>query len=297
MRIKLPLCFAILFFALGVKSQIPDYFANDPEWRVFSSYSLGSPCIYTDNYVYYLGSDTTINGKIYKKLYKRGNGKRTWYGGSPAPSNCAGKTYFHQFLFPIIQQGRQIYRNDNGSDHLFLDYSYEVGDTIADNFNHLGATITVTGVDSVLINNEYRRKLYLSDSTYPKFLIEGIGHAAGFFEQMELGIEFSSELMCYSLSGVKVWGDTSSFCAFDVDIIENQTISKPFIFPNPATDQLQLELPIGSTPFRYSIYDAFGKRLIDGKLDDQNGVIDIVGLKPGSYILRSDEFYWRFFKM
>lgn len=55
------------------------------------------------------------------------------------------------------------------------------------------------------------------------------------------------------------------------------------IFPNPATDKIQLKLPVVEEA-NYTIYNLQGKLMLDGKLSDQQS-IDIKNLTGGQYIL------------
>ena len=56
-----------LLSAINIQAQIPDYFANNPQWRVDAMCAVPAPCIENDEYVYYINGDSTIGNHIYKK--------------------------------------------------------------------------------------------------------------------------------------------------------------------------------------------------------------------------------------
>ena len=52
--------------------------------------------------------------------------------------------------------------------------------------------ITITAIDSILIDSEYRKRYYLSVEFGAEYIIEGIGATSGLFENMEF-FEWESE--------------------------------------------------------------------------------------------------------
>lgn len=58
------------------------------------------------------------------------------------------------------------------------------------------------------------------------------------------------------------------------------------IYPNPATDILNINLQKNATSVRYEIYDVIGKIVLNGYLEQANNSIKINNLEKGNYILR-----------
>jgi hypothetical protein len=77
--------------------------------------------------------------------------------------------------------------------------------------------------------------------------------------------------------------------------IKNPGVSKMSvvnIWPNPATDELNINLPSGDGKVNYEIKNILGAGIQTGKIDIQNGNINISNLAPGSYFIyfRSDRY-------
>lgn len=65
MRILTTLTLIIL--TLELSAQVPDYFAENPEWRQVLS-TTNPPCTQTQKFIYYVSGDSIINDTVYKKL-------------------------------------------------------------------------------------------------------------------------------------------------------------------------------------------------------------------------------------
>jgi Tol biopolymer transport system component len=59
------------------------------------------------------------------------------------------------------------------------------------------------------------------------------------------------------------------------------------IYPNPASDFLELEIKSGNDkPITFELFDIYGKRVFEGVIDSQKMKIDISTLKSGAYFYR-----------
>jgi len=85
-------------------------------------------------------------------------------------------------------------------------------------------------------------------------------------------------LIGYSING-NIWGNMN----FNGLAIAEGTENKIELFPNPATDILQVVLPVTHSDLYYTVYDASGKILETAQLTD--ATIDIHHLHPGTYFL------------
>jgi hypothetical protein len=124
----------------------------------------------TSTYVYYLNGDSTIGGVEYHKLYSRG----LTMGFGPLPINT-----FDGFTGYLLRQDNRSIRfwsTQIETDSLLVSYEYQIGDTVrGDVFQECNPHRTIQKIDSVLVNSEYRRVLYI-DSISGPVITEGIGH-------------------------------------------------------------------------------------------------------------------------
>ncbi len=65
---------------------------------------------------------------------------------------------------------------------------------------------------------------------------------------------------------------------------ENQLSAK--IYPNPATDYINIQLPNSNTDAKVEISDALGRIVFHSLLDSENSKIDVSELKNGTYFVR-----------
>jgi len=122
----------VLCSSLELFGQTPDYFANNPEWRLDVS---GQPdCIFHDEIAVYVKGDTLVNDTLYKNLWVRTN---TWWSYEPETWNgyttdCGSLEYSDEFYRVYRKEGKKIYgTNIIGSGlSLVVDYDKEMGDSI-----------------------------------------------------------------------------------------------------------------------------------------------------------------------
>jgi len=60
------------------------------------------------------------------------------------------------------------------------------------------------------------------------------------------------------------------------------------VFPNPMGSELHIQSPI-SENVHFSLFDAAGRLLMEGPLTEEEQILDVALLAPGSYVLRLDQ--------
>jgi hypothetical protein len=65
--------------------------------------------------------------------------------------------------------------------------------------------------------------------------------------------------------------------------VENSTVEDVVIFPNPASDQLNIKLKEGK--FNWEINDLSGNKLMLGYSENKSTLLDVSNLKPGMYMV------------
>ena len=158
---KTALAISALTLALNVNAQVINYLENDPVWR--QEWKFFYTCHEIQEYMYYINGDTTIDDYNYKKLYDRHHITISWYG--PEPSPCEGDYYSDEAKILIRQEGRKMYVRDQNGETLLYDFGLNVGDTLPETYNLIDNNITVTGIDSILVGDSYRKVFNLSGSS------------------------------------------------------------------------------------------------------------------------------------
>ncbi|MBK9108469.1 MAG: T9SS type A sorting domain-containing protein [Saprospiraceae bacterium] len=75
-------------------------------------------------------------------------------------------------------------------------------------------------------------------------------------------------------------------CACNVTSAQNQANKQRLnLFPNPAVDEIQLNLPDAVFPLEISVYDLMSQLILKKKIQDQNEVIQLQDFKNGLYFL------------
>ena len=124
-------------------------------------------CDFPCKYQYKMLGDTLINSTLYQKIYKQND----------SLANSVNAFYFGA----LREQAKKIYfrSKDNDNEIRLYDFSKKVGDTI--NNLYYGESGKITGIDSILIDGNYRKVFHLDVVYNDNVWIEGIGCTNGLF--------------------------------------------------------------------------------------------------------------------
>ena len=178
------------------------------------------------------------------------------------------------------------------TDSLLINYELEVGDEIGADSDCWMMTDTIQKIDSVLVDGEYRRTMYLDSLNGPVFY-EGIGHLAEtgvswghMFLNYCNGIGFGYELVCYGKEGIPSWDfeGGSGDCYLDVGIDD-----KPEIEFSVIVDQISrlLVLSLPLEPIDLSLISLDGRVINNWSRVNGSLEIDVSNLSSGIYILNA----------
>jgi hypothetical protein len=229
---------------IPVHAQVPDYFANHPEWRMQSTFGVNGPCVTEIDYVLYVQGDTVIGPYTYKKMRTRGTYHYT-YIISPG---CSESDHFADLPHMLLRQdSTRIWRYDNLGDELLYDFNLQVGDTLPmGGYNSTLDTIVVDSISTLMVSNSPRKVFHLSTVPFD-MLIEGIGGVSslgggGFLVPYPPCFECEQSLSCYSMNDTVYYPSIQAACSFNVDI--EQVLQKQPIkfYPNPVEDFVVLSL-------------------------------------------------------
>ena len=283
LRYFLIFCFAIVSLYSQTQSIDPSsvWRVNSSIWDVNIRY----------NYFFkdFIEGDTSLNSIQYFKIYKSGYVYVDWI---PYPFYSYFEHEFHGYL---REENHKWYTFENGRDTLLYDFTLSVNDTVYSAYtDFIYHPLIVTSIDSVLINNEYEKRFQLNNEVGEgtQYIIEDIGASSGLFENMVF-FEWESELVCFALDGVSVWGETTEDCDLSVGIKDNNFPEGQFtVFPNPSTGIFWLKCPSQFDIQQLEVYTANG-RIIPTSFSRGNHFtdIDLGSVQPGIYFLRviSDE--------
>lgn len=158
-------------------------------------------------------------------------------------------------------------------------------------------TVTATSVDSVQINNDYRKRwrfspVSLSWNEEP-FIIEGVGSSMGLFDPINTyAFDFTTNLICYLEREEVVFsaghGSTQGCSLVTIsDIPEASTLS---VYPNPTTGRVRLDFDKITTDFTLQVITPLGSLMhservngmqyTDIDLPETNGLYFIQLLSP-----------------
>jgi hypothetical protein len=284
-----------IFLVLNTTAQIPDYFSNNPEWRIDTFETSGQPCGIEKNKVYYLNGDTILNNITYQKLYERGIGAE--FIMVPGEDPCNNTWSLDELSAFIRQEFEKIYvLNINSSlEELYYDFSMEVGDTIKGPMAFYLFEETIKAVDSIEIESEYLKRLYYDTIGDNNFFLEGVGNPNGFLEPPQLDISnFSSMMYCYAKNGVVIYvfDGGEELCDFTISVNEYKAYNIELtLFPNPASNVINISLKENVKIKKVKIYEVTGRVVFVQAINDlprgAEGLrgIDISNLKAGMYLL------------
>ena len=274
------------------QSTYQSIFSNDTtRWHIFECAADAG-----GTYVYYCYSDTTINSKEYRVLFK----EKIYY-----PNQTVGdkNSYINGYLCGFIREdtvsGKTWIINDyagSEDETLLMDLSLNKGDYFPIYIN--GQVVDSTIVDSVyLIDNKRIVELDANNSDccniYPIRFIEGIGPSSGF---EEIGPYF---LLCKFNDGEHVYSTESDrnincFIEGAGDVPKN-----PFeeikVFPNQANDKLSIITPTIDV-HKITIYDLSGVEIDRFEINSLETTLDISNYKAAIYLIKINTTTYHFLK-
>jgi len=283
----------ILFFltlAFSSYSQI-EYFKDFTRWRMSSFNGSNPNCLWTYEINNHVKGDSIYNGKTYKKLFTY---VKYWNFFHDPTCGNEGESFG---LSLIRQDSLKVYQLTAGNEQLIYDFDLELNDTIFEPNNpQTGIFYSVKKIDTVYIDSQPRKRFWTGDSVpFFSFLIEGVGHNKGFFENYTTYISSGSQLNCFSYNGHVYPILDSSACNFNLSTLENlpSVNVDPLVFPNPTNGKVEIKHNNSNLELR--LYDLRGVILYCNR-HYENGKIDFGQLHNGTYLLAikiENEIVWK----
>ncbi|NTW32940.1 MAG: T9SS type A sorting domain-containing protein [Bacteroidetes bacterium] len=268
-------------------------------WRVDYNYNnpWQYPCYASYSFHYYTTGDTVINSHIHKKIQRSFVHVNfiscTYPMNPPAPPNSgyigalridslANKTFF---VFP-----------NTNTDSLLYDYNMIIGDTLKGITSQYPDIfkLTVSSIDSVLINGQYRKRWnFINGNNDSLFIIEAVGSSSGIIEPLWT---YAVDFMHRNLICVKDSSNTlfvsEHYTAMGCNLIVSGTNeynkkNNLSVFPNPFAIQTTLQTDIFLKDATMILYNSIGKQVKQIKnISGQTITLNRDNLANGIYFIR-----------
>lgn len=274
----------LLCFVFQTKAQQVNYFENSSYWRMQATCLYGFPCVLINSYGNYISGDTLVGDITYKKILTYSQTTFQWQSAEPENPSCFGADTSLNFNCLIRQEGKKVYVKYPSSDEaLMYDFDLALNDTLPSTSVHPQTDLVVTGIDSTLVNGEFRKTFQIEGSAVFT-LIEGIGTNFGLLESVFQMLECSYSFLCYWENGMPVY-ENNDFQVCD-QVLNIQDLQSPIIelFPNP-TDQI---VTINGAKSVLAIYDMSGRKVdVLSTVNSSDGtlILDATALHSGLYMI------------
>jgi hypothetical protein len=242
----------------------------------------------------YLYGDTVLGSYPYKKLYRTSVNAMVY--PPPTPPSFKNDNSFIGALREDIAVKRVYYYDAFfGVERLMYDFSLMIGDTAFVDYPWGDTVIyTVAGIDSILVNTVYHKRLIIEPLTGgfdSAPWIEGIGSEAGPLNYFFSEGAASNTLACFGVNEINmysyfVWPPAPE-CRISVGIgeLENNSISFG-VLPNPTSGTVTLSLSCTGSYF-IEVLNSNGEIILK---ETKPASIDLNEFSNGNYLIRlSDE--------
>jgi hypothetical protein len=283
--VKNRILIAFIFLAFSGFAQPVDYFAHTPVWRVNSMCSAPYPCVRNDAAAYFISGDTLLSdGFTWKKLIRIGNSSYTYFASPPIPPGCEGEFSFEFFEGFLRQDSLKIYHRtlSDNSEQLLYNFDLQEGDMLPLSMINFMDNLMVSSIDSVLVLDAWRKRIYFNQGA--SWIIEGIGHNAGFLESIPPMLECAHTFICLKLDGESAFETNMDDCNLPLSIKQVKT-GKISCFPNPATNNISLKgISKNDTPY---ILNSWGVTMSNqATWENDSWTFNIDNLANGMYVIR-----------
>lgn len=275
---KLLLIITLINMISFVKAQTSVYHPMPDSNAVWcENYSYTNGFGFVDmTYAQFIHGDSTIGDITYHKLYRTGYAIATGGGG----------TYFNQFtgLFRQDISNKKVYTFQYNADTLLYDFNLSLHDTLLPTVLNNQIINYVCYIDSIFVDNNYRKRFWLStsgDSAYVA-LIEGEGSTFGLMIA-QLAPPFEAVGTLNGFSDTVHYNQALAFCGITVGILEVTQTGAIKVYPNPTTNNLTIESLQKSL---IEILNIQGQIILKQQIQPGKTDIDTSGLPKGVYILR-----------
>lgn len=288
-----------IFSRMSIQAQSNNYHPFPTANAIWSEYNNLSGNII--KYQYGIFGDTVINNLTFHKLYQH---QIICMDSSISPANSTyigaltedslKRVYFFNTAYtgPCVSLN-QMYK--------LYDFSKQnIGDTIQFDANMVPfcynyPALTISNIDSVIVNNAYRKRFHFAEG---EVWIEGIGSTRHLLSVITPFPTCSciTELLCHKQNNMQYFiNPTYNYCFCNLGVaMEGMTIKKLLrISPNPSQQFIIIEKHFEKNSY-YKIYNYYGILILSGSLTKSEHTIPIETLNNGFYFLEMETEYTKF---
>lgn len=289
--------FFFLFVSITSKGQTlySNYWNSSSEWDVSFEYwdLISSPCLWTDynkiyksSYRYFMNGDTTIGGKVYRKVY---NHRIDSIFCEPSKILESATDSIKPWATVRETPDHKVfaYNGVTGSEFLLWDFDKGIGDTFV-SANDRYDTCFVQRIDTIWVGGKPRRTFECHCGIK---IIEGIGNVRGVFwgNICSGGIHGGLTPICYKLDGqvVPIYPGATATCRLGAySSLDRPKLSTALqLFPNPAKGKIQLSRQNALNSSLVKIINPLGQVVKEFSWTSDKTEIDVSQLTPGIYFV------------
>lgn len=244
-----------------------------------------------DTYIYTFNGDTTLNDKLYKKVYQLND----------ANSGMDTIWLLHTLMRQEVENKKVFFiRHYLGETSEKLGYDFDVmeGDTVslpAFAYGDCDSLFVIFNADDTiqLWNGDYRRRIGFSslDCDYDLSGIEGVGGYLTAFPNLYWWDSFHMSLVTCMLKDGEYHFGPSPYpdeCDFTVDINASGKPQNLSIIPNPVRDYILIEKPsFEQAKYTLSLINSIGVYVLEKDIEFSGGQVkvDLSSVPRGIYVL------------
>jgi hypothetical protein len=286
------LCFISQFHS---QTNIYHPFPENAIWRVDYYYHnpFQYPCSYRFYFQYQMEGDTLINGSTCQKIMR-----------SPVEADSISCDVIGQPSAPSsgyvgaiceIPDSNKVNFIYPGSEtaYLLYDYNMNLGDTLRGLLVQFD-TLLVSNKDSIQINGVYHKRWTFTPTpdNVTSYLIEGIGTKAGLMEPLfSYFADFTDHYLVCVKDSTTVYFQTvnTSYPGCNWEVVNQPEISAPTPlqpFPNPCSQQLNIQFANTLADISLSLYSSQGKMILNQTLHHTDRIqLSVIDIPSGLYNL------------
>jgi hypothetical protein len=285
-------------------AQVPDYFANNPAWKMNSAFGANGPCVTEIDYVLYVSGDTVIGPNTYKKMRTRG----TYHFIFVISPGCSSTDYYADNLYMLVRQdSTRIWKYNGLGDNLLYDFNLQIGDTIPlGELNCCNDSIVVDSISTIMVGSSLRKVFHLSADP-PLQLIEGVAalnpsnNEGGFLVGFPPCFECLQQFSCFAMNDTVQYPGFMGPCNLNVDIEQESENQSVIFYPNPVEDLMILKLS-GNDMIQIDCSNLLGEhfQIPFEQISTEKWQLNTSDLNRGMYFVRiqqgSNQFSIKMFK-
>lgn len=235
--------------------------------------------------------DTLIDGLSYTRIHQLGVDSISTMGSSDPAVAVPLDRYLGAVRVDGPARRWYVYFDGYPNELLLYDFDLEVGSSTLSTWGDCGIGLTVSVIDTVMLDGEPRQRYHLD--LPGRFIIDGVGSSAGLFGQLCQAFKEYGCLHVYEQPGALLQVDGCATLGTSVQPVIGERPSV-VAYPNPTTGIVHLDgAPMNGT---VEVLDAMGRSVMHAWRTGAVPSMDLISLAAGLYTLRAGTWSVRVMK-